>query len=488
VLDIAVFERDAETFCAALGTLRYQYLAGLQLALALAPLYDDFAHLFRADTFGELLEAPVEPKARQALLDFVALGFLSDRTRDYTERLAVQRAAVTILWDDRAIPVGAAPLVWASEPDARRRHDFESHWRTALATLRPLYEERHRTWLEAVPSLDERGYVALWEELREFRLADVREAARHLLAATERGYLDSLDDWLATIGLNRADATLADLPWLFRAQRFDDSFAAKTLLSTLYRWLRDFGVDLEEQASITFDLAPRPLKAPTGYCVRLGVPRDVRIGLRPLGGWLDYKTLWGHAGRAVQAAQTDRTLPFPFRWLGDGAVREAHGLLFSRLLTNEAWLARYVGPEPIADFRRLAELEWLFALRRAASRAIFEDLLHTTSNYDALAEAYAELCTLQLGVEWPAEPFLVDVGLGLRAAVSLRAWIFASQLERYLEREFDQEWFRSSRAARFLRDLWREGQKYRVDELARFMGYAGLDLRPMTEALQIGVG
>jgi hypothetical protein len=65
--------------------------------------------------------------------------------------------------------------------------------------------------------------------------------------------------------------------------------------------------------------------------------------------------------------------------------------------------------------------------------------------------------------------------------------VFAVQQRRYLQREYDEEWYRVPRAGRFLRDLWREGQKHAVDELARFMGYPGLDLRPLTDELRDGV-
>ena len=76
---------------------------------------------------------------------------------------------------------------------------------------------------------------------------------------------------------------------------------------------------------------------------------------------------------------------------------------------------------------------------------------------------------------------------GFAAVERFRAAIFEAQHRRYLQREYEEEWYRVPRAGRFLRDLWREGQKYPVDELARYMGYDGLDLRPLTEELLAGV-
>ena len=58
----------------------------------------------------------------------------------------------------------------------------------------------------------------------------------------------------------------------------------------------------------------------------------------------------------------------------------------------------------------------------------------------------------------------------------LRAEIFAAQLRAYLRREFDEEWWRSNRAARFIvRELWRPGRRHSAEELLGFMGYEGFD-------------
>ena len=62
------------------------------------------------------------------------------------------------------------------------------------------------------------------------------------------------------------------------------------------------------------------------------------------------------------------------------------------------------------------------------------------------------------------------------SAVSLRAEVFAAQLRAYLRREFDEEWWRSGRAASFIKDeLWRPGRRHSAEELLGFMGYEGLD-------------
>ena len=64
----------------------------------------------------------------------------------------------------------------------------------------------------------------------------------------------------------------------------------------------------------------------------------------------------------------------------------------------------------------------------------------------------------------------------LASATWLRAEVFSSHVRAYLKREFDEEWWRSNRAARFIKDeLWRPGRRHTAEELLGFMGYEGFD-------------
>ena len=60
----------------------------------------------------------------------------------------------------------------------------------------------------------------------------------------------------------------------------------------------------------------------------------------------------------------------------------------------------------------------------------------------------------------------------LRAATALRAELFAAQTRQFLKREFDEEWWHSQRAARFIRDeLWRPARRHTAEDLLGFMGF-----------------
>jgi hypothetical protein len=69
----------------------------------------------------------------------------------------------------------------------------------------------------------------------------------------------------------------------------------------------------------------------------------------------------------------------------------------------------------------------------------------------------------------------------------MRAALFACQLGQLLEQEYDEEWYRSGRAGRFLIDRWREGQRYTAEELVRFLGFQGLDPSLLVAELRAGL-
>src|SRR3954466_6613152 len=110
VLDIAVFERDAEMFCRGREHARYLHYAGFQATLDLERLFTDYEYLFHPDAYGELIEAQLEPRPKRYLLDFVATGYLQSKTRVLDERVAQAEAATRVVWDDRELPYRMVPL------------------------------------------------------------------------------------------------------------------------------------------------------------------------------------------------------------------------------------------------------------------------------------------------------------------------------------------------------------------------------------------
>ena len=130
----------------------------------------------------------------------------------------------------------------------------------------------------------------------------------------------------------------------------------------------------------------------------------------------------------------------------------------------------------------------LYFLRRYGTKLLYEQELHRADEPSDVAELYDEMLTQALGVGYGPESYLADVDAGFYCAQYLRAWIFEAQHRLYLQREYDDEWFRNPKAGKFLIDLWRDGQRHPVEQLAKFMGCDRLDIEPVANEIRTLMG
>ena len=130
-----------------------------------------------------------------------------------------------------------------------------------------------------------------------------------------------------------------------------------------------------------------------------------------------------------------------------------------------------------------------YGLRSAAATALYEQRLWQAEPGASMAADFEQSLSEATRVRHFGEEYLgvlLDAPWStLRSATLLRAEIFAAQLRAYLQREFDEEWWRSNRAARFIKDeLWRPGRRHSADDLLGFMGYGGFDAAILTAEFQ----
>jgi hypothetical protein len=489
---LSELERDGARLRSALNREYYLQRAGHKTELELDKVFDDFRHLCDPETFHRVrdlpLEEPLGEKYRRFLLDFLASCGLQFTVRRYSAAIASAEASKSITWGERELSYRTVPLISAREPDLERRHELDERWRAAVEELNPLRAERHRAQLAQVADYELGDYVALWDTLRGLQLAALSTQMEALLKTTADLYRDTLRDALAEQRLTFETAWRVDLAHVLRGSDFDDDFPKEQLVPILISTLRGLGFELEDQPNIKLDLEPRPNKSPRAFCAALQIPDDVRLVLQPQGGHQDYATLLHEAGHAEHLGNVDRGLAFAYKWLGDSSVTEGYAFLLNYLVTDRLWLQRQLDFSRLESFRRFALFQKLMMLRRYAAKLLYEQELQRAEEPAPLAERYSDLLGHHVQVHYFPEEYLADVDDGFYSAQYLRAWIFEGQLRAYLRNEYDEEWFRAPRAGKFLRDLWREGQKYTADELVQFMGYSQLEpslmLAEIREALE----
>jgi hypothetical protein len=363
-------------------------------------------------------------------------------------------------------------------PEVSRRHELESAWRDcARAEFSPALERWQET-LAGVPM--ELAEAPDWQSFRaahlDFDLPTADGLAQQLLASSEEVYPHALGVYLGQLELPIDDLWPSDADWAFRGERFEASFPEQARMPAVVRTFRELGIEIEDQPELRLE----PGSDLDVRCLPLEIPGEVHVLLRLVGGHLDYRRTLRGVGSAEHVLWTDRSLPFSERWLGDPTPRLGYGLLFEHLVDEPVWLADKLEIGASNDLRIVEHIDRVRRVRQLAAQVQYERQLWAAEPGSSLAAEYEDRLTAATRVRHFAESYLLFL-LGApwsleSAAIELRAEVFAAQLRAFLRREFDEEWFRSQRAGRFLiQELWRPGTRHSAEQLLGFMGYEGFD-------------
>ena len=479
-MNINQFEKRAEAFREEMIREYYQALAGLKEQLEIGPIHERYADLFAKDTVQVLLRQRPDKRGRY-LAELATMGYLEQQVKDLTEAITNFILKATVEWDGEEIPYQAVQPRISNEPVIERRHELYARQRAVTTKGNDQRAERFQAMYSAAQDLGFTDYTTLCDQLEDLHLVWLTEQMQTFLARTEEVYVEQLAHYLATIGVPEGEANVSDTLYLFRAPHFDKLFPAERMIPALRATLAGLGIAMDSQEGLELDTEARPLKSPRAFCAPIRVPDEVKLVIKPIGGQNDYRALFHEAGHAQHAVNTAAELPFTFKRLGDNSVTEGYAFLFDNLVRNRHWLREVLEASEYADYVKFSRFYKLWYLRRYGAKLLYEQELH--AGVKDPASRYTDILGNALRVCIAPEKHLEDVDDGYYTAQYLRAWIFEVQMRHYLEREYGPAWFTKPAAGRFLVDLWRQGQRDNVVELAQQMGYEGLDLEPLTEEL-----
>jgi hypothetical protein len=494
-LDLDSYRQRAERFWEQLDREYYLHLAGHKQELEIAPIYERYSDLFELESVRGLREAADAAAAvdrngdealrRRYLLDFAVHGHLGLANHAESARLAELEASLELELDSERIPYRGAPIVQANEPDADRREEI-ARTRDALLVehLNPLHLEVLERSHALARELGWSSYRGMCEDLSGIHLEGLAQQTRAFTRATDPAYRERLDPELRAQELPAlGELRRSDLPRFFRAALLDRFFPQDRMLPAFTDTLAGLGIDLASQPNIHLDTESRPTKTPRAFCSVPRVPDEVYLVVAPTGGRDDYAALFHEGGHAEHYGNTDRALPFEFRHLGDNSVTESFAFLLDGLTSEPRWLQSRLGiadPEPLAAHSRATKLVFL---RRYAAKLDYELELHGGAELAGMPSRYEDLLSSATAVEWPQASWLSDVDEGFYVARYLRAWALEATWRAALVERFGELWFESPEAGRWLRELWRSGQRLRADELVAETLGGSLDLAPLADEL-----
>lgn len=478
----ATYEHRAERFLTELLTEEYANGAGLKATIDTGGIFNRHRDLFERELLTELLNGRSDPAIRK-LADFTIFSFMDERVRSLTDSVTNAVSSATVRWDGHDLPFRQVSVRLANEENPERRHELE--WLANRVTM-SLNDRRKRRW-ETLHELAERlgfhSYRALTDDLRQLKLDDLAKQTSGLLSATWERYFAEFDILAHAAQTDPAKATPADLSYWLRGHRFDSYFPKGELTGAFARTMRGLGINVDGQRALRIDLAARPLKSPRAFCAAINVPDEVHLVVSPRGGLDDYRSFFHEAGHAEHFVHVRGDLPFVDRRLGDASLTETYAFLFEGLTRDPAWFRRVLGEVPPADYFRLTNFARLRLVRRYSAKLAYELELHDRNPIDEMPGRYVSHLRGALVHTVHDADFLSDVDDGFYCAQYLRAWIFEVQIRSFLMREFGEDWSADRRSGDFLIYLWERGQRVEVEDIAREIGFAGLDPTPLIREL-----
>jgi hypothetical protein len=466
VAELDRFRERADRFIAELDEEYYLHYGGLKDTLDLKPIYERYADLTALEQAQTLGQAVDGDRHLRELWRFASEGYLSELTREHSEKIAALEATLEADVDGEPVPFRMLRPTIANEPDRQKRERLD-RVRIGLTEehLNPILLEGVDLVRGGVTKLDAPNYADLYRRFG-FRLDDLADQCRALLDSTESIYENAADKlFRARIGVGLDEAKRWDVLRSFRAPQWDPQFPSDKMLPALEATLSDLGIDLRAQKNVELDVEQRPKKSPRAFCAPIEVPGRVVLVIQPMGGADDWRALFHEAGHTEHYAHTSPDLLMEEKRLGDVAVTEGWAMLMQHLTDDPAWLTRRLDfPRP-DEFAVEGVTQLLYMVRRYCAKLLYELDFHTADDVTALSSRYVELLGDALKIEPASEDYLGDIDSSFYVTGYLRSWALEAQLRTHLREQFGRDWFTQREAGTLLRELWETGMSKTADEL-----------------------
>jgi hypothetical protein len=488
-----------EAFLGDVSREYYASHAGLKPVAELQPIYERHREAYGDESLefalALLKDSPPgseDHRSGRMLVEWLLESRVGRELAPLEEReIAWEGEAVVHLANGGAEPYRRASITIANTRDAKERRAIDDA-RAALvaAELAPMRQERLSRERDLVEKMAVApGYLATFDALAGISVRGLRDECARFLRDTQSMWDDVLPEFLKrSLGITPAEATRADALALMRAPEFDAGFPAEAMEREVRRQVTEMGASPDANGRVRYDTGDRDGKRARAFCAPVAVPDEVYLVLRPHGGQNDWQTLLHELGHALHFANTDSSLPFEHRWLGDNSVTEGYAMLFDHRMKDRGWLARYsrLAPGDVPRYLRSAGFEELQFIRRYCAKLVYEvELYGGGVSWSALPDFYVETLTRATGFKYQRADAFVDVDPRFYSARYLRAWQLQALLAETLVERFNEDWWRNPSAGPWIvSELFARGQRELAEEQARRVAGKSLSFAPLVKSIE----
>lgn len=489
--DIEAIRADLEKFTEEIEREVYENRSGQKDDLNTSAIYARYDHVFTDERLIEEVRnrAPYYHGAERRRMDYLYAqlisGYIGRKTSDIDDKVDTAETKTEVDIDGKKVPFRYTAVILANEPDHGKREAIEQSRNSVFDELNPLRLEVLNKSHELAEELGYKNYVDMCMDINGVDLYALRKQMQNVLARTDRLYTRYFKNACNNIlNLSLGDIRKHDIGFLFRAKEFDEFFARENLMKVADDTLAGIGLPLSENPNIYLDTEAREKKSPRAFCSPIKVPEQVMLCIMPKGGMDDYRAFLHEMGHSQHFSHVDPSMPYEFKCLGDVSVTESYAFLFEHMTQDKTWLMSKlsINDENASDIIQFNTFQKLYMIRRYAAKLIYELDLHSGASHPE--KIYASKLEDALKFKHPENQYLYDLDSGFYSAGYLRAWMFEVQLRNVLSEKFGEQWWSEKSCGAYMKDMWSTGQKYMCDELARELGYYGIDEYPMVKEME----
>jgi len=472
---------------------REYYLAysGRSESVDLEKVYKKYEELSDFDNLKYLLKRREDSEGEERrrlsyLAHFLAMLLEGRETISLSDKMDEKKASAKITIDVDTFSLYQASAIIGIEDNRDKRRMISEEINKITEDINPDTRKFWNLSHEFARKLGYTDYVNMYSNLSLVDYKSVCDAMKWFVDVSSDLYHQLLKDRVREeIGITLKEMEAYDTRYLLNMNSLRSYLPDDKILTILKDWTNDFKFDPTARGNIKFDIEARDRKSPRAFCAPVVIPTEVYLCIFPKGGYSSYQSLFHELGHAVHFGYTESTYPMEYKYLGDNAVTESFAFLFDHLFINRQWVGRYLKIDDIDNFLRYSLLYEIYMLRRYAGKIDYELRFHRDSNgkEEGIRSLYSEILERTTMIRQNGSYYLQDIDANMYVVCYIRAWMLEALVSTYLIKNYGDDWFINPKARDFIIDLFSMGQKYTADEIARRLGYSGLEVEVMWKRL-----
>ena len=457
----------------------FLFYSGRKKEFALSQIYKEYEDIFSVNTLKDLIEKDMDEKdfSRREIIflrNFLFEHFLEKEMAGYIEDVETTIANKKIrISSGEEMLFSSASIRQINNHNRGLRLEIEEAKREVLTDVNEMYKKIYFKTFETIERIGGKDMLSIFQKITHTDVFYYRELLKDFLKKTEGIYSRILKNILNRyLNLDAEEVFYFDMGYLGRNSDFDPFFPRERMVEIVQSTVQDMGLDYTAHGNVRFDLDQREGKSMCGFCSAIKIPDEIFLVCVPIGGVKDYGQFLHELGHALHFGYTNPEMPVSFKRLGDKGVTEGYASLFDHLIYNPYWLREKLGLEGEL-LKNYLEIMWghkMYLMRLFIAEFFYHIELWRKREILGKEKFYSECFSGITRVNFPEYLYLEEIFPPFDVLKYIRAEILEAALYKFLTENFGKRWFASKSAGEFLFSIWRDGQKYYLEEIIQKLG------------------